>query len=253
MYRKILLSFFLFFLIVFSAFSQVSIRDSVISTSMIYGTYSLQFPGGDLAKLFGSNSTVGAGFMFKTKKNWIFGVEGNYLFGGTVKNQDSILSKISTKDGFVIDANGYYTDILFSERGYSFFGKFGKLFPVLSPNPNSGITVLAGAGYIQDKIRIHNTSNTAPQVYGDYKKGYDRLNSGIAVTGSVGYLFMSNTRLLNMYLGFEFTQAWTAFRRERNFDTGKKDESSLSTQFYGIKFKWIIPLYRRMPREYYIY
>lgn len=253
MYRKFVLFLFLFSLVAFSAQSQVSIRDSAISTSMVYGTYSLQFPGGDLAKLFGTNSSIGGGFMFKTKKNWIFGVEGNYLFGGTVKNQDSILAKISTPDGFVIDANGYYADILFSERGYSIFGRFGKLFPVLSPNPNSGITVLAGVGYIEDKIRIHNPSNTAPQVYGDYRKGYDRLNSGFALTGSLGYLFMSNTRLLNMYLGFEFTQAWTTFRRERNFDTGLKDSSKLSTQFYGIKFKWIIPLYRRTPKEYYLY
>ncbi len=253
MYRKSLLSIILFFLSVFSTFSQVSIRDSVISTSLVYATYSLQFPGGDLAKIFGNNSSIGGGFMYKTKKNWIFGAEGNYLFGGTVKNQDSILSKISTKDGFVIDANGYFADILFSERGYSFFAKFGKLFPVLSPNPNSGITVLAGAGYIEDKIRIHNPANTAPQVYGDYKKGYDRLNSGFAVTGSIGYLYMSNTRLLNMYLGFEFTQSWTTYRRERDFNTGMKDTSKPSTQFYGIKFKWIIPLYKRTPKEYYIY
>jgi hypothetical protein len=253
MFKKIFLVFFLFSLLAFSSEAQVSIKDSVISTSLIYGTYSVQFPGGDLAKLFGSNSSIGGGFMFKTKKNWIIGIEGNYMFGSTVKNQDSILAKISTPDGFVIDANGYYADILFSERGYSFFARFGKLFPVLSPNPNSGITVLAGAGYLEDKIRLHNPGNTAPQVFGDYKKGYDRLNSGFAIQGSVGYLFMSNTRLLNLYLGFEFTQAWTSYRRERNFDTGTKDLSKLSTQFYGIKFKWIIPLYKRTPKEYYIY
>lgn len=253
MYRKISITLLFFSLITFSAFSQFSIRDSAIATPMVYATYSLQFPGGDLARLFGANSTIGGGFMYKTKSNWLFGAEGNYLFGGTVKNQDSLLSKISTPDGFVIDANGYYADILFSERGYTIFAKFGKLFPVFSPNPNSGITILAGIGYIQDKIRIHNPGNTAPQVYGDYRKGYDRLNSGYAVTGSLGYLFMSNTRLLNMYLGFEFTQAWTSFQRDRNFDTGLKDASKLSSQYYGIKFKWIIPFYRRTPKEYYLY
>jgi hypothetical protein len=253
MFRKIILSVFLLPLVTFSAYSQFSIKDSVISASMLYGTYSVQFPGGDLSKIFGVNSSVGGGFIFKTKKNWLFGVEGNYLFGGSVKNEDSYLAKISTPDGFVIDANGYYADILFSERGYSFFGKFGKLFPVLSPNPNSGITVMVGGGFIEDKIRIHNPANTAPQVFGDYRKGYDRLNSGFAATGSIGYLFMSNTRLLNMYLGLEFTQAWTTYQRDRNFDTGLKDNSSLSSQFYGIKFMWIIPFYRRTPKEYYLY
>ncbi len=253
MFKKILLTLFLFPLVTFPAYSQFSIQDSVISASLVYATYSVQFPGGDLSKLFGTNSSIGGGFMFKTRKNWLFGVEGNYIFGGTVKNQDSILAKISTPDGYVIDANGYYADILFSERGFSVLGKFGKLFPVFSPNPNSGIAVIVGGGFLEDKIRIHNPANTAPQVFGDYRKGYDRLNSGAAVTGAIGYLFMSNTRLLNMYLGFEFTQTWTNFLRDRNFDTGLKDNSKLSTQFYGIKFMWIIPFYKRTPKEYYLY
>jgi len=233
--------------------SQVSVKDSAISSSFIYFTYAYQFPGGDVTRLFGSNSTIGGGFMFKTKSNWIIGVEGNYLFGGTVKNQDSILKNISTPDGFVIDANGYYADIFFSERGYTLYAKVGKLFPVLSPNPNSGITIYAGAGYYSSKIRIHNPENTAPQVYGDYKKGYDRLNSGFALSASAGYQYMSNTRILNAYLGFEFSQTWTSFRRDRNFDTGLKDNSKFSSQYYGIKFKWLIPLYKRTPREYYFY
>jgi hypothetical protein len=250
--KKLSLSIIILTLLTSVSYSQVSVKDSAISASLIYATYSYQFPSGDLAKIFGSNSSIGGGFMFKTKKNWIFGVEGNYMFGGTVKIGDSILRKISTTDGFVIDENGYYADLLFSERGYTFFAKFGKVIP-LWPNPNSGISFLAGAGYISDKIRIHNPGNHAKQVYGDYGKGYDRLNSGFAVTGSIGYLFMSNTRLYNLYAGFEFMHAWTTFRRERNFDTGTKDTYKPSTQFYGIKVKWIIPLYKRMPREYYLY
>lgn len=253
MIRSVALLIFFVMIKSASVFSQVSGKDSAISSSFIYFTYSYQFKGGDLSELFGSNSTIGGGFMVKTKSNWILGVEGNYLFGGTVKNQDSILKNISTKDGFVIDANGYYADILFSERGYSIFVKLGKLFPVLSPNPNSGIAVYAGAGYCSSKIRIHNPENTAPQVYGDYRKGYDRLNSGFALTASAGYQYMSNTRILNAYLGFEFSQTWTTFRRDRNFDTGLKDDSKLSSQYYGIKFKWLIPLYKRTPKEYYFY
>lgn len=243
----------LFVSISFTAFSQVNIRDSVVSSTMVYGTYSFQFPAGDLSKLFGGNSTIGAGFLYKTRKNWLFGVEGNYLFGGTVKNQDSILSKISTREGFVIDANGYYADILFSERGFTLLGTFGKLIPVLSPNPNSGIAILVGAGYLQDKIRIHSPQNTTPQIYGDYEKGYDRLNSGVIATASIGYLLMSNSRLLNMYLGIEFVQSWNKFLRDRNFDTGMKDNTQLSSQFYGFKFKWFIPFYKRVPKEYYLY
>ncbi len=234
-------------------FSQVNIQDSTIFTPMIYATYGYQFPGGDLAKQFGSNSSIGGGFMFKTRNNWMFGVEGNFMFGQSVKNSDSLLRNISTRDGFLIDANGYYADLVFYERGFNFFAKFGKVVPLLSPNPNCGFTLLAGAGYIQDKIRIHNPGNTAPQLLGDYKKGYDRLNGGIAVSGSLGYMYLSNTRLLNFSVSFEFMQAWTNPYRERDFDTGKQDTRKLSSQFYTVKVYWIIPLYRRVPKEFYMY
>lgn len=233
--------------------AQVNIRDSVIFTPLIYAAYGYQFPGGDLAEQFGSNSSIGGGFTFKTRHNWMFGVEGNFNFGQSVKNTDSLLSAISTGDGFIIDANGYYADIIYYERGYNFLAKFGKVIPLLSPNPNCGFTVMAGAGYYQDKIRIHNPGNTAPQLLGDYKKGYDRLNGGFALTGSLGYMFLSNSRLLNFSASFEFMNTWTKPYRERNFDTGKQDNRKLISQFYTIRVSWIIPLYRRVPKEYYMY
>ncbi|MCX6278029.1 MAG: hypothetical protein NT004_08020 [Bacteroidetes bacterium] len=253
MQKKLLLVLTTVSLIVSTAICQVNIHDSAIFTPLIYATYGYQFPGGDLALQFGSNSSIGGGILFKTRHNWIFGAEGNFMFGQSVKNSDDLLKVISTSDGFIIDANGYYADVIYYERGYNFFAKFGKVIPLLSPNPNSGFTLLAGAGYIQDKIRIHNPGNTAPQLLGDYKNGYDRLNGGIAVTGYLGYMYLSNTRLLNFSVGFEFMQAWTKPYRDRDFDTGKQDTRKLSSQFYTIKVSWIIPLYRRSPKEFYLY
>ncbi len=232
---------------------QINIKDSSVVAPIIYATYSYQFPQGELADLFGSNSSIGGGFMVKTKHNWIVGAEGNYLFGGTVKHQDSMLIRISTPDGQIIDANGMYADVILYERGYSFYGYFGKLIPVLSPNPNSGFTVTAGLGYLQDKIRVHNPNNTAPQLFGDYKKGYDKLNGGFALTGSLGYTFLSNSRMLNFYLGFQFIQSWTKSMRDYNFDLKGPDPASYSTQFYGIRACWFIPLYKRKPKEFYYY
>jgi len=233
--------------------AQVNIRDSVIFTPMIYATYSYQFPGGDLAKQFGSNSTIGGGLMFKTRHNWMFAAEGNFMFGQSVRNTDSLLRHISTPEGYVIDENGYIADIIYYERGYTFFAKFGKVIPLLSPNPNCGFNIMAGAGYIQDKIRIHNPNNTAPQLRGDYKKGYDRLNGGIAVTGAIGYMYLSNSRLMNFSASFEFMNAWTTPYRERDFDTGRQQKGTMNSQFYTIRVCWIIPLYRRVPKEFYMY
>ena len=224
--------------------------------AMFYADYSYQLPGGDLAKLFGGNSSIGGGFQYKLRSNWIIGAEGNYLFGGTVKNSDSLTKMISTSDGLVIDANGYLASISFYERGYSIFGKFGKIFPfypTLAPNRNCGITVMLGGGYIQDRIRIHNPDGNAPQVENDYGKGYDRLNSGIAVNASLGYLFMSNTRLFNFYVGFEFTQAWTKSQRAYDFDRMAYDNTRYSSQFYGFKVSWFVPVYARKPKDFYYY
>jgi hypothetical protein len=232
---------------------QVNVKDSAVTAPIIYATYSYQFPGGDLTELFGSNSSIGGGFFVKTKRNWIIGAEGNYLFGGTVKNQETMLVLISTPEGLIIDANGMYADVVMYERGYSFYGYLGKLIPVLSPNPNSGFTVTAGAGYLQDKIRINNPNNTAPQLLDDYKKGYDKLNGGFALKGTIGYTYLSNSRLINFSLGFEFIQAWTKRKRDYNFDLKGPDPDSYSSQFYGIKACWFIPLYQRKPKEYYLY
>ncbi len=235
------------------AYSQVNIRDSAIYIPMVYATYSYQFPGGDLAHQFGGNSSIGGGMMFKPASNWILGAEGNFMFGGIVRDEDSLLLPISTPEGLIIDINGRYADIVFYERGFNFSGKFGKIIPLLSPNPNCGFMVTAGAGFIQNKIRIHNPDNTAPQLTGDYKKGYDRLNNGFFLSASLGYIFLKNTRLLNFYAGFEFMQAWTHSRRDFDFNTGLPSDVSYNSQFYGIKVKWVIPLYRRTPLEYYLY
>ena len=127
------------------------------------------------------------------------------------------------------------------------------VYPTLAPNRNCGITVMLGGGYIQDRIRINNPDGTTPQINDDYGKGYDRLNSGIAVNASLGYLFMSNTRLFNFYVGFEFTQAWTKSRRQYDFDRMEYDNTKYSTQFYGLKVCWFVPIYARKPKDFYYY
>ena len=181
---------------------------------MFYATYSYQFPGGDLAERFGNNSSIGGGFSWKTNQNWIFGAEFNFLFGNDVKIADQIMNNLKTEDGAIINMAGNYTSYSIYERGYYISARVGKLIPVLSPNPNSGITIIGSLGYFQHKIRIEVVDNSAPQLQDDYKKGYDRLAGGFGVSEFIGYTYLSNSRLLNFYLGFEINQAWTKARRD---------------------------------------
>jgi hypothetical protein len=235
---------------VYHASAQFNVRDSCVSFFMLGGTYSYQVPGGDLADRFGNNNNVGGTFQWKTKKNWIFGIDGNFIFGDDVK-ENTILDRISTSQGFIIGEDGFYADVFLYERGFMFQGKAGKIFPFIGPNPNSGMMATLGVGLLQHKIRIEDKGNTAPQVSEEYKKGYDRLTNGLSLTEFIGYSNFGNHRLVNFQLGFEFTEAFTKSRRNFDFATMKRDDKSRFDFLFGIRLAWIIPLYKRTPREFY--
>ncbi|MEZ5197537.1 MAG: hypothetical protein R2764_14415 [Bacteroidales bacterium] len=241
-------------LLAVTLWAQPSVSDTSMSIPMFYITYMYQFPGGDLAERYGNSSSIGGGFQWKTDKNWIVGIEYTYLFGQDVKISDQIMENIKTEDGNIISMAGTYASFHTYERGYYVSARFGKLIPVLSPNPNSGFVIMGSLGYFQHKIRIEVADNSAPQLMDDYKKGYDRLTGGFGISEQLGYLFLSNSHLWNFYLGVEFNQAWTAPLRDVNFDTGKPDEIlNRFDSMIGIKAAWFIPIFKRLPQKYYYY
>ena len=244
---------FVLFVINCSVFSygQASIKDSCINASLITISYSYQIPGGDLSKRFYPNSTIGAGYLFKTKKNWFFGADGYFMFRDKVK-ETGILKNISTSDGNIIDGNGIYADVRLYERGYNLGLKTGKLIPFYGPNKNSGIMILCGTGFLQHKIRIENPGNAAYQIKNDYKKGYDRLTNGISFTEFIGYMYIGNKKLLSFYAGFEFTQAFTQNRRY-NFDLMSDDKTKRHDFLSGFKVGWVIPIFKQSPNKYYYF
>ena len=230
--------------------AQFNVRDSAVSFAMIGGTFSYQAPGGDMADRFGNNFNVGGTFQWKTKKNWIFGVDGSFIFSEQVK-ENTILSNISTSLGYIIGQDGYYADVYLYERGFMANAKAGKIFPVIGPNPNSGIMTTMGVGLLQHKIRIEDKGDRSPQLSDEYKKGYDRLTNGLSLTEFLGYIHFSNHRFVNFMGGIECTQAFTKCRRDYNFDTMMRDDKSRMDLLFGFRVAWIVPLYKRMPRDFY--
>ena len=233
--------------------AQVSAADSVVSAFIPHFSYSYQVPGGDVAERYGNNSTIGGGFKVKTKKNFIFSLDYNFIFGNDVKNVSSVLSMVETHDGFIIDGNGTYALYAVYERGHNMNFSFGKILPVLQVNPNSGLMIYGGVGYLLHRLKIDNQHRTAPQISDDYALGYDRLTGGVALNQFVGYFYMGNSRILNFYAGFEFHQAFTKSRRDYIFDLKKKDKNTYTDLFFGIKVGWMIPVYKRAPNKYYYY
>lgn len=234
-----------------TGFAQFAKKDSLIPVSIFSASYTFQVPGADMAKRFGYNSCFGGSYIRKNAKNMVWGFDANYYFGDQLKDKE-ILDSISTSGTRqILNKDGSFSDVRLYERGFSAFGKVGKVFPVIGYNRNSGLLITAGAGFMQHHIRIETISNDIPQLDKDYKKGYDRLSNGFALNQFIGYWHMSNNRRFNFYLGADLTQAFTQSRRSYDFFTQQKDTQKRTDLLYGVKFGIMFPVYKRQPKEFY--
>lgn len=247
---KFRLSLLLLIIFAVPVFSQKSIRDSSISFTMLGASFQYQFPGGDMADRFGNNMNAGGYLYYKFASNWLIGLDGNFLFADNVK-EDGILDSISTDEGFIIGETGEYAKVYLYQRGFQFSLKAGKLFNLFGPNKNSGILVTAGAGLLQHKIRIDVDKDDVPELSREYRKGYDRMSNGLALTEGISYMHCSNRRLLNFMIGIECTQAFTQNRRSYNYDTMERDTKKRLDLLFGIRAAWFFPLYRHSVNTYY--
>ncbi|MCI5056035.1 MAG: hypothetical protein MRY83_07990 [Flavobacteriales bacterium] len=231
--------------------AQQSIRDSSIAANILDFTYGHYLPSGDMSDRFYDNSALGISFTRKFESNFFLTLNYSFLFRDKVK-EDSIFNPISTESGFLIDGNGQFAEYFLYQRGFKWDISFGKLFP-FGPNPNSGFFASAGIGLLQHKIKIQHIANTAPQIIGEYQKGYDRLSNGLMLSQFLGYRLLSNNRLINIVTGFEFNQAFTKNRRDFNFDEMKKDDKQRVDLLSGFRFGISLPLYKKVPKDFYFY
>lgn len=243
-FRKIGLLFIL--LVIGPAISRAqfksNINDTTINAKLLSFSYALQAPAGDMADRFGPNNNLGVSFYFKLSHNYLLGVEGNYLFGGSIR-EDTILNYLYTQSGGLIGTDGFYETVFLFERGTAFWGKFGKIIPVFHSNPNSGLTLLAGAGFLQHRIKLSSPNETLPYVLNEYAKGYDRLTNGFALSQYVGFTHLDKRKLVNFTIGLEAMEGFTQSRRDWNFDQMKKDSAKRLDVLIGLKIGWILPFY----------
>jgi hypothetical protein len=249
--KKTLLFCIIIIISVFKLSAQVSIKDSSIYTPLIGVSYGYYLPDGDLAERFGNNSALQFNVDFKTRYNWILGINGSYLFGKEIKV--SLFDSIATSGGALISQDGQLADTRLYERGFTVSGTIGRLIAFKKPNPNSGIRVDIGFGFIQHKIRIETIGNKVPQMSKEYKKGYDKLTNGFLLSESIGYMYLSNNRLANFYIGVECFQGFTQNRRSFDYDLMMRDTKKRVDILYGGRIAWLLPLYKKAPSEFYTY
>lgn len=230
--------------------AQRNVRDSLLFSPHISFNYAYQVPGGDMAERFGNNSAIGLAFHIKTKKNFYYGAEGTYLFGTDV-TEPGLISNLLTENGEVISNFGEISEIIIMQRGFMVTANAGKVFPVGKSNPNSGILLKGGIGFMQHKIRIENQVHEITQLEDEYLKGYDRLTNGLVLSQFAGYYYMSNNRFANFYAGLEAYQGFTRGRREWNFDTQMRDDAARFDMLLGVRLGWVIHIYKRTGRDFY--
>ncbi len=250
--RLSILSIILFISTLQPVYAQSGVKDSVIRFPFIGINYGLYIPGGDLDERFGLTSMLNGNFLFKTKKNLLWGISGGFLFGDDIK-EPGLMSSIKNPEGNILGLDGLYADVRTYERGYYINAVFGKVFSFKKPNPNSGIMILGGPGFIQHRIRIEPIGSTVPALRGDYVKGYDRLTNGLSIQEFIGYVYFSNRQLINFYAGFEFIQGFTQGRRDYNFDNPSDKNEKRIDLLYGFRAGWVLPLYKKKPAAYYFY
>ena len=176
--RKTTLTLFLILASVASLVAQTprNLSKEAIPTTMFQVTYAALFPGMDTKTDFGFSNNVGGSVIYKSEGNWLFTANGNFVFGDKVKGSriDLLGESITTEYGEVIGGGGLATALAFFQRGFHFQAEVGKLFAI-APNPNSGIFVQAGLGYLRNRIRIDymiEAQNDPYPLMGDYQYGY---------------------------------------------------------------------------------
>lgn len=206
-------------------------------------SYAFQWPGADLADRFGQHFSPGLSTEWVTEKNnWIIGLDGQFIFGQRVRTD--VLAPLRSPEGIIYGNDKSPADIQLRQRGIYMGAKVGKIFFTTREQPRSGLKITLGSGFLQHKIRIQDDpSRNVPQLSGNYKKGYDRLTNGWALTQFIGYQKLANDNRLNFFFGIESMQAFTAGRRSFNFDTQTADTSSRFDLSYGIRAGWILPFY----------
>lgn len=209
---------------------------------MVNFSYGYKVPGADLKERFGGSGALHSGVEFWTKNSVILGVEGFFQFGTNVK--EDVLSTLRTEEGFIISTDRQVADIQLGQRGFYVGGLMGKHFSIDPSNERSGIRLTLGAGLLQHKIRIQDDpSVVVAQLSPTYKKGYDRLTNGLALSQFIGYQVLAKNRQFNFTIGADFMQGFTQNRRAYNFDTRMRDTSERLDLLWGLRATLTLPFY----------
>ncbi len=222
------------------------------SAWLLAPVFTAQFPYGNMRERFGYNSLFGMHISYKTDRNWLWGVEGNFLFGTQVK-ESYVITGIATSTNQYIGQNNDLIGVTPQEQGFNVKFTAGKIFPVHRNFPDAGILIMTSFGFLLHKIAINVRETSLPQLSKVYRQGYDRMSNGPVLSQFVGGTFMMRRRYASAYLGVTFDVAFTQGRRAFDFYSHAPLNDKRIDMFVGLKFAWIIPVFTQTSEKEFFY
>lgn len=213
----------------------------------------LGLPGGNLGQRFGNHGEATVTLFYKTKTNWMFGLEGSFLFGEEIR--ENPLSIYLTREGQIIGNDGRFATIAYQQRGFRApVIKIGKLFPAqlfkwMDPVA-SGFFVHGGVGFLQHQIDIIDVDRTLPYLQYPSAKGLDRMTNGVAIMQSAGFQFLSRNRWYGLFVALDLTQGFTRSQRYST-DLRTLDNTPKLDLILGLRGGFILPIFPRSGEEFY--
>ena len=190
--------------------------------------------------------------MKKEKTNLFYGIKLNYIFGGKIKDS-TIFSNISTEQGYVIDGNGTYANIILLQEGFNPNIYVGYAYLLKENNP-SGFYFSIGLGFLQHRIIIDTKNQYIPQLNNEYKKGYDQLTNGVSTQFVLDYILIAYKNRFKMFAGIDYTMAYTKNRRAYDFNNMVSLNDELrADQLLGLHIGLIFPINRKNTEEFHYY
>lgn len=233
-------------------------QDDIFQTSklpprhgwMLGANGNFDIPAGDMAKRFGLSYRLGPSIEYKTKTNWIIGVKGDFILGGSVK-EDSLFTGIKDDNGTFINQSGQRLGINTYERGYMVGVTVGKILNYSKTSSDNGFMFLTTVGFMQHKILIQDKGESIASLRSANRKGYDRLANGVYIEEYIGYLFLSNNGLINFHVGLDIAWGFTQGRRNWLYDVNRPGTETRNDIFIGIRGGWYLPIFKRKSEEFY--
>lgn len=226
--------------------AQADVKNSRTQGFIIPVGIAIHTPVGEVAERFGHSYSTGLGVRYKTKTNWTFGVMGDFWFGDQIKIYPQLVRSMSNEQGLLFNSQGNPAELIAFQRGWLVGPEIGRIFNFKGAyNPNCGIFVTLGGGFMQHRIRMEsdNRNSIIYQMQREYVKGYDRLNQGWMLRSNVGYIHAGNKRAINFIVALEVMYGQTRNIRGFNYDTGLPDNDLLNNGFIGARFAWFLPRY----------